>query len=95
MWAPAPVARIAAAYPAVDVLVNNMGNSELKPLVEEISNADWLCFFEANVLIGVPLGLHYVGGCSPMSAATATTGAALRVDGTSCGRSPDWQAQAS
>jgi NAD(P)-dependent dehydrogenase (short-subunit alcohol dehydrogenase family) len=47
--------------PDLDVLVNNMGIFEPKPFAE-ISDADWLRFFEANVLSGVRLARHYVAG---------------------------------
>lgn len=49
------------AFPEVDVLVNNMGIFEPKAF-EEISDADWLRFFETNVLSGVRLARHYVRG---------------------------------
>lgn len=49
------------AFPEVDVLVNNMGIFEPKPF-EDISDADWLRFFESNVLSGVRLSRHYVPG---------------------------------
>jgi NAD(P)-dependent dehydrogenase (short-subunit alcohol dehydrogenase family) len=49
------------AFPEVDVLVNNMGIFEPKPF-EEIADADWLRFFEANVLSGVRFARHYVRG---------------------------------
>ena len=48
-------------FAQVDVLVNNMGVFEPKPF-GEISDADWLRFFEANVLSGVRLARHYVTG---------------------------------
>jgi NAD(P)-dependent dehydrogenase (short-subunit alcohol dehydrogenase family) len=54
-------ARLIDAYPDVDILVNNMGIFEPKPF-EEISDADWLRFFESNVLSGVRLSRHYVRG---------------------------------
>ena len=41
-------------YPAVQILVNNLGIFEPKPF-EEISDGDWLRFFEVNVLSGVRL----------------------------------------
>jgi NAD(P)-dependent dehydrogenase (short-subunit alcohol dehydrogenase family) len=47
--------------PDVDVLVNNMGIFEPVPF-ERISDADWMRFFETNVLSGVRLSRHYVGG---------------------------------
>lgn len=52
---------LVARLPEVDVLVNNLGIFEPKPF-EEISDADWLRFFETNVLSGVRLARHYVGG---------------------------------
>jgi NAD(P)-dependent dehydrogenase (short-subunit alcohol dehydrogenase family) len=52
---------VIAAHPDVDVLVNNMGIFEPKPF-EQISDADWLRFFEANVLSGIRLARHYVAG---------------------------------
>ncbi len=54
-------ARLIAAHPEVDVLVNNMGIFEPKRF-DEISDADWLRFFEANVLSGVRLARHYLRG---------------------------------
>jgi NAD(P)-dependent dehydrogenase (short-subunit alcohol dehydrogenase family) len=47
--------------PEVDVLVNNVGIFEPKPF-EQIPDADWLRFFETNVLSGVRLSRHYVSG---------------------------------
>jgi len=44
-----------------DILVNNMGIFEPKAF-EEISDGEWLRFFEANVLSGVRLSRHYVSG---------------------------------
>lgn len=52
---------VVRAFPDVDVLVNNMGIFEPKPF-EQISDADWLRFFESNVLSGVRLSRHYVPG---------------------------------
>jgi len=42
-----------------DVLVNNLGIFEPKPFVD-ISDADWVRFFEVNVLSGVRLTRHYL-----------------------------------
>jgi NAD(P)-dependent dehydrogenase (short-subunit alcohol dehydrogenase family) len=53
------VAQIVAQFPRVDILVNNMGIFEPKPF-EEISDKDWLRFFEVNVLSGVRLSRHYL-----------------------------------
>lgn len=44
--------------PEVDILVNNAGIFEPKPFVE-ITDADWMKFFEVNVLSGVRLARHY------------------------------------
>jgi hypothetical protein len=49
------------SVPDLDVLVNNVGIFEPKPF-EEIEDADWLRFFETNVLSGVRLSRHYLGG---------------------------------
>jgi NAD(P)-dependent dehydrogenase (short-subunit alcohol dehydrogenase family) len=48
-------------FPAVDILVNNLGIFEPKPF-EEIPDEDWRRFFEVNVLSGVRLSRAYVGG---------------------------------
>src|SRR5271168_3965551 len=48
-------------FPAVDILVNNLGIFEPKPF-EQIPDEDWLRFFEVNVLSGVRLSRHYLGG---------------------------------
>jgi NAD(P)-dependent dehydrogenase (short-subunit alcohol dehydrogenase family) len=47
--------------PEVDVLVNNVGIFEPKPF-EQITDEEWLRFFETNVLSGVRLARHYVAG---------------------------------
>jgi NAD(P)-dependent dehydrogenase (short-subunit alcohol dehydrogenase family) len=44
--------------PDTDILVNNLGIYEPKPFAE-ITDADWLKIFEANVLSGVRLSRHY------------------------------------
>jgi len=54
-------AAMIARAPDVDVLVNNMGIFEPKPF-EQITDQDWLRFFEANVLSGIRLARHYVAG---------------------------------
>ena len=54
-------ATVSAAHPELDILVNNMGIFEPKSF-EEITDADWLRFFEANVLSGIRLARHYVHG---------------------------------
>ena len=47
--------------PEVDILVNNLGIFEPKPF-DQITDADWLRFFETNVLSGVRLARHYLHG---------------------------------
>jgi NAD(P)-dependent dehydrogenase (short-subunit alcohol dehydrogenase family) len=54
-------AQLTAQLPDVDVLVNNLGIFEPKAF-EQIPDADWLRFFEVNVLSGVRLARHYVAG---------------------------------
>jgi NAD(P)-dependent dehydrogenase (short-subunit alcohol dehydrogenase family) len=54
-------ARLAAGAPDLDVLVNNAGIFEPKAF-EAITDAEWLRFFEVNVLSGVRLSRHYVAG---------------------------------
>jgi NAD(P)-dependent dehydrogenase (short-subunit alcohol dehydrogenase family) len=48
-------------FPAVDILVNNLGIFEPKPF-EEIPDANWVRFFEVNVLSGVRLSRAYLAG---------------------------------
>ncbi len=51
----APVAEaLVQHYPDIAILVNNLGIFEPKPF-EEIPDADWLRFFEINVLSGIRL----------------------------------------
>jgi NAD(P)-dependent dehydrogenase (short-subunit alcohol dehydrogenase family) len=50
-----------AQLPEVDVLVNNLGIFEPKAF-EAITDADWLRFFEVNVLSGVRLSRQYLPG---------------------------------
>jgi len=52
---------VIAKLPEVDVLVNNVGIFEPKPFAE-IPDADWLRFFEVNVMSGVRLSRHYLPG---------------------------------
>jgi NAD(P)-dependent dehydrogenase (short-subunit alcohol dehydrogenase family) len=44
--------------PRVDILVNNLGIFEPKPF-DQITDADWLRFFEVNVMSGVRLSRAY------------------------------------
>jgi len=53
-------ATIVERFPAVDILVNNLGIFEPTPF-EQIGDADWLRFFETNVLSGVRLTRAYLG----------------------------------
>ena len=53
------VSQIATKFPSVEILVNNLGIFEPKPF-EQISDADWLRFFEVNVLSGVRLSRSYL-----------------------------------
>jgi len=53
--------RLVQAFPAVDVLVNNLGIFEPKPF-EDIPDADWQRFFDVNVLSGVRLSRAYLPG---------------------------------
>jgi NAD(P)-dependent dehydrogenase (short-subunit alcohol dehydrogenase family) len=47
-----------ARVPEVDILVNNLGIYERKPFFD-IPDADWLRFFETNVLSGIRFSRHY------------------------------------
>jgi NAD(P)-dependent dehydrogenase (short-subunit alcohol dehydrogenase family) len=53
--------KLVAQVPQVDVLVNNLGIFASKPF-EEIPDAEWLQFFETNVLSGVRLARAYLPG---------------------------------
>jgi hypothetical protein len=57
----AGVEQLAAEIPDIDILVNNLGIYEPKPF-QEITDADWLRFFETNVLSGVRLSRTYLPG---------------------------------
>ena len=48
-------------FPAIDILVNNLGIFEPKPF-DKITDEDWRRFFEVNVLSGVRLSRAYVPG---------------------------------
>jgi NAD(P)-dependent dehydrogenase (short-subunit alcohol dehydrogenase family) len=50
---------LARRHPDVEILVNNLGIFEPKPF-EEIPDADWVRFFEVNVLSGVRLARLYL-----------------------------------
>jgi len=57
----AGVAALIKQFPAVDILVNNLGIFEPKPF-DQIPDADWRRFFEVNVLSGVRLSRAYFPG---------------------------------
>ena len=52
---------LARRFPDVEVLVNNLGIFEPKPFLE-IPDADWLRFFDVNVVSGVRLSRLYLAG---------------------------------
>jgi len=52
-------AALARRYPGVEILVNNLGIFEPKPF-EDISDDDWLRFFDVNVMSGVRLARLYL-----------------------------------
>jgi NAD(P)-dependent dehydrogenase (short-subunit alcohol dehydrogenase family) len=56
---PVGVTRVIEACPEIDILVNNVGIFEPRAF-EQISDADWLRFFEVNVMSGVRLSRHYL-----------------------------------
>lgn len=53
--------RLFVELPQVDILVNNLGIYESKPFAT-ISDADWIRYFEVNVMSGVRLTRHYFPG---------------------------------
>jgi NAD(P)-dependent dehydrogenase (short-subunit alcohol dehydrogenase family) len=57
----AVVSELVKRFPEVDILVNNLGIYEPKPF-EEIPDADWLRFFEVNVMSGIRLARAYLPG---------------------------------
>src|SRR5258708_15900665 len=54
-----PTADLVKRFPAVDILVNNLGIFERK-LFEEIDDAEWQRFFDINVMSGVRLSRAYL-----------------------------------
>lgn len=54
----AQVENLLQEIPTVDILINNVGIFEPQPFAE-ITDADWLRFFEVNVLSGVRLSRQY------------------------------------
>lgn len=57
----AGVLQTIAAFPAVDILVNNLGIYESLGFFDE-TDADWLHIFEVNIMSGVRLSRHYLQG---------------------------------
>lgn len=55
------VARLIEQVPGADILVNNLGIFDPKPFLE-IPDAEWLRFYEVNVMSGVRLTRHYLPG---------------------------------
>jgi NAD(P)-dependent dehydrogenase (short-subunit alcohol dehydrogenase family) len=55
----AGVEALIAEIPRLDVLVNHFGIFDIKPVLE-ISDEDWLRFFETNVLSGIRLARRYI-----------------------------------
>ena len=55
----AGVAALTGQLPAVDILVNNLGIFDPAPFAD-IADAEWLRFFEINVLSGVRLARQYL-----------------------------------
>ncbi|MBD2839230.1 SDR family oxidoreductase [Pseudomonas sp. JM0905a] len=56
---PAQIDALTARYPAVDVLVNNLGIFDPKPF-EDIPDEDWLRFLDINLMSGVRLSRAYL-----------------------------------
>ncbi|MDF1823608.1 MAG: SDR family NAD(P)-dependent oxidoreductase [Verrucomicrobiales bacterium] len=50
-----------AAFPEVDILVNNLGIYEAVGFFDE-TDADWQRLFETNIMSGVRLARHYLKG---------------------------------
>ncbi|MEO8005808.1 MAG: SDR family oxidoreductase [Betaproteobacteria bacterium] len=57
----APTNDLVKRFPAVDILVNNLGIFERK-LFEDIDDAEWQRFFDINVMSGVRLSRAYIAG---------------------------------
>jgi NAD(P)-dependent dehydrogenase (short-subunit alcohol dehydrogenase family) len=56
-----PTAELVKRFPAVDILVNNLGIFERKAF-EEIDDQEWQRFFDINVMSGVRLSRAYLPG---------------------------------
>ncbi|NHC46338.1 SDR family NAD(P)-dependent oxidoreductase [Motilibacter aurantiacus] len=55
------VERLVQELPAVDILVNNLGIFGPRPVLE-VSDEEWLRYFEVNVLSGIRLARAYLPG---------------------------------
>ncbi len=55
------VRKLTEQLPGIDILVNNAGIFEPKPFTE-ITDEEWLRFFEVNVMSGIRLSRHYFPG---------------------------------
>jgi NAD(P)-dependent dehydrogenase (short-subunit alcohol dehydrogenase family) len=55
------VAAFVKRVPQADILINNLGIFEPKPF-EDIPDADWLRFFETNVMSGIRMARAYIPG---------------------------------
>jgi NAD(P)-dependent dehydrogenase (short-subunit alcohol dehydrogenase family) len=53
--------KVFAAYPNVEILVNNLGAFDAKPF-EQTTDADWNAIFQLNVMSGVRLARLYLPG---------------------------------
>jgi NAD(P)-dependent dehydrogenase (short-subunit alcohol dehydrogenase family) len=61
MSKPADIARLAAAYPRVDILINNVGRYISKDF-SSAADQDWYDTFDLNVMSGVRLSRAYLPG---------------------------------
>lgn len=57
----AGAAHLVGEFPAVDILVNNLGVFEAKPMID-IHDSDWQRMFDVNVLSGARLAQAYLPG---------------------------------
>jgi len=55
------ISKLVQQVPNADILVNNLGIFDPKPFLE-IPDAEWLRFYEVNVMSGVRLTRHYLPG---------------------------------
>ncbi|HTY48316.1 MAG TPA: SDR family oxidoreductase [Steroidobacteraceae bacterium] len=61
MTKPADIAKLVAAFPRVDILVNNVGGMIPRPF-EQTTDEDWYRSFDLNVMSGVRLSRAYLPG---------------------------------